>query len=63
MAKMGKGMDSPRGIYSYKENPMKAPRQVPKAVGPGSNPDQRKVNRLLQMQEKQKEAIRGKMGM
>ena len=57
------GMDSPRGIYSYKDNPMKGARQVSKQCGPGMNPDQRKANKLLQQAHAKEDSLRGKSGM
>ncbi len=59
----GKFMDSPRGVYSSKGNPMKPARQVPRQFGPGGNPDQAKANRLLQQAHAQNESLRGKAGM
>lgn len=61
--KMGRKMDSPRGVCSYKKNPLKAPKQVKSKMGPGSNPDQAKANMLLQKAYKESDSLRGKMGM
>ena len=59
----GKFMDSPKGMFSYKDNPMKAPRQVKPEIGPGSNSDAKKANMLLQKAQKQQDSLRGKSGM
>lgn len=56
-------MNSVKGMYSSKTNPMKAPRQVAPMAGPGGNADQQKVNRLLQQAQKQQDSLRGKSGM
>ena len=64
MEKMkGKGMSSPKGVYSYAKNPMKQPSQVKTMTGPGGNADQQKANRLLQKAQKQEDSLRGKSGM
>lgn len=62
MKKSG-NMDSPVGMYSSKSNPLPAPRKTSSMCGPGSNPDQTKANRLLQQAYREKESLRGKMGM
>lgn len=59
----GKMMDSPRGMYSYNDNPMKQAKRVPQEFGPGGNADQRKANRLLQQAKMREESLRGKAGM
>lgn len=56
-------MNSVKGVYSYKSNPMKAPRQVEPKCGPGGNADQVKANKLLQQAQKQQDSLRGKAGM
>jgi len=61
--KMSKSMNSPKGVYSSKSNPMGAPRQVSVKIGPGGNADQQKANRLLQQAQKQQDSLRGKSGM
>lgn len=58
----GKMMDSPVGMYSYKENPLPMPRQVKPMCGPGGNPDQRKANELLQKAQMKDDSLRGKSG-
>lgn len=63
MPKNSKGMNSPVGMYSYKNNPMKAARNVPSQFGPGGNADQMKANKLLQKAHAQNESLRGKAGM
>lgn len=58
----GKFMDSPKGMCTYKDNPMgDASRTAPKC-GPGMNSDQKMANKLLQQQMKN-ESLRGKSGM
>ena len=59
----GKFMDNGVGLYSYKDNPMKAASQVAPMTGPGGNPDQQKANRLLQKAHKDWDSLRGKSGM
>ena len=56
-------MNSGKGIYSYKSNPMKQPSRVAPMCGPGMNPDQKKANKLLQQAQKQEDSLRGKSGM
>lgn len=68
MEKYGKSdksgsMDSPRGMCSHKGNPLKQPSRTPKEVGPSSNPDAQKANRLLQQANKEWDSLRGKSGM
>lgn len=63
-AKGGSGsMNSPVGVCSHKDNPMKKARQVAPMCGPGGNADQTKANRLLQKAQKEKDSLRGKSGM
>jgi len=57
------GMNGPRGVYSYKKNPMRAPRQVEPMCGPGGNPDQQKANKLLKKAQREVDSQRGMMGM
>lgn len=59
----GKMMDSGKGMYSYASNPLSQPKKVDSAAGPGSNPDQQKVNKLLKKAHMQDESLRGKAGM
>lgn len=65
MAKMPKGkmMDSPVGMYSYKDNPLSEASRVKPMCGPGGNPDQQKANALLQKTHMKDESLRGKSGM
>lgn len=58
----GKGMNSPVGMYSYKDNPMKQPSRVP-VGGNSSNPDAQKANRLLMKAHNQIDSLRGKSGL
>lgn len=61
----GMGYGSPNsgkngvGCYSSKKNPMPQPSRTPVGVGPGSNPDQQKVNKLLMKSQKVDESLRG----
>lgn len=59
----GKKMDSPVGLYSYKDNPLSQARQVKPMCGPGGNPDQQKANKLLQQAQMKDDSLRGKSGM
>lgn len=59
----GGSMNSPKGVYSYKGNPMKQAKQVSSQMGPGSNSDQAKANKLLQQAHAKEESLRGKSGM
>lgn len=59
----GAFMNSGKGVCSYKDNPMKAARQVKPECGPGMNPDQKKANKLLQKAQKEKDSLRGMSGM
>lgn len=61
MKKMS-SMTSPKGIYSYKTNPVKAPRMTKSEIGPNSNPDAMKANRLLKKAHMEKDSLRGKSG-
>lgn len=56
-------MSKAKGIYSYSKNPMSQPSRTSSTFGPGSNPDQKKANKLLQQAHMEKESIRGKSGM
>jgi len=56
-------MNSVKGVCSYSKNPLSAPRQVKAAIGPGSNSDAAKANRLLQKAQQQQDSLRGKSGM
>lgn len=55
-------MTNGKGIYSTKDNPMAQPSRTSSMCGPGSNPDQKKANRLLQKAHMEKESLRGKSG-
>jgi len=59
----GKMMDNPRGMYSYKGNPMAPAKEVKPRCGPGGNPDQVKANKMMQAQQKKNEYTRGMSGM
>ncbi len=59
----GKFMDNAKGMCSYKDNPMKAAKQVKAECGPGMNPDQKKANGLLQQAQKKVDSLRGMSGM
>lgn len=70
MAKGSKGnkgggafMNNGKGVCSYKDNPMKAPRETAPMCGPGGNADQQKANKLLQKAQKQQDSLRGMSGM
>jgi hypothetical protein len=55
-------MTSPVGVYSYKSNPMAQPSRTSRAIGPSSNADAMKANRLLQKAHAEKDSLRGKSG-
>lgn len=55
--------NSPKGMYSYKDNPLPQAKQVKPMCGPGSNPDMQKANKLLQQAMNKDESLRGKSGM
>ena len=57
---MGKSMTSPVGLNSSKGNPVSKPNTLSSQVGPGSNPDQAKVNKLMHKVHAEKESLRGK---
>lgn len=59
----GKMMDTPKGEYSYSDNPLPSARRVSSECGPGSNPDQQKANKMLQKTHSMDESLRGKSGM
>ena len=56
-------MTSGKGLYSSKDNPMSQPSRVSPQCGPGSNPDQKKANKLMNKAHMEKESLRGKSGM
>ena len=56
-------MTSPVGVYSHKSNPMAQPSRTSSAIGPSSNSDAMKANKLLQKAHAEKESLRGKSGM
>lgn len=62
MPKNGGMMNSVKGMYSYPKNPMPKPAQVMPEAGPSGNADQQKVNRMLQMQHRKGESLRGEKG-
>ena len=55
-------MNSPKGMFSSKGNPLKMARQVPRGCGSSSNKDAAKANKLLHKAYAEKESLRGKMG-
>jgi len=57
-----KNLGQIRGMYSQKGNPLKGntAKETSVRVGPGMNPDQKKVNRMLQKEHMGRESIRGK---
>lgn len=61
-AKGGK-MNDVKGMCSYKDNPLKPAKRVESQAGPGGNPDQQKVNKLLKQTYMKDESLRGKSGM
>ena len=56
-------MTTGKGLYSTKSNPVKAPRKTSSLIGPSSNPDAQKANRLMQKAHTQCDSLRGKSGM
>ena len=52
-----------KGVYSTKENPMAQPKRTSSLIGPGSNSDANKANKLMQKAHMEKESLRGKSGM
>ena len=56
-------MNTPKGMCSYKSNPMSKARQVAPMCGPGMNKDQNHANKLLQKAQKQQDSLRGMSGM
>ena len=60
MSKQGKSMSSPRGMYSYKSNPMKQPRRVPEGLGGSAySPDRSKVVAMSKEAIRKHESQRG----
>ena len=51
-----------RGMYSTKGNPMAPAKHVKEGVGPGSNPVQGKINKMMKAAYNEKEYMRGKSG-
>ena len=58
-----KSGSSPKGLYSSKGNPLPAPKKVMPGVGPSSNSDAMKVNKLLQQAQAKEDSLRGKSGL
>ena len=56
-------MNSGKGLYSSKSNPLPAARRTEPMAGPGSNPDQQKVNKMMKKAEAERDSLRGKSGM
>lgn len=62
--KMGKDfMNNGKGVFSFKDNPLKPAKQVEPMCGPGGNADQQKANKLLKQAMMKNESLRGKAGM
>ena len=61
MKKMGK-LGQIKGMYSKKGNPLQGDKakMTSVRVGPGMNPDQKKVQSMLQKEHMGRESIRGK---
>lgn len=59
----GAFMNNGKGMCSYKDNPMKAAREVAPMCGPGMNQDQQKANKMLQKAHKEEDSLRGMSGM
>lgn len=55
-------MSKGKGMYSYSDNPMSQPSRTSSAIGPSSNKDAMKANKLLQKAHMEKESLRGKSG-
>jgi hypothetical protein len=56
-------MNSGKGLCSYADGTMKAANRVKPECGPGSNPDMKKANGLLQQAQKKNDSLRGVSGM
>lgn len=56
-------MTSVTGLYSSKSNPVPQPKRTSSKIGPSSNPDAQKADRLMQKAHTQQESLRGKSGM
>jgi len=63
MAEKRGSMNSGKGLYSSKSNPLPAARRTEPMAGPGSNPDQQKVNKMMKKAEAERDSLRGKSGM
>jgi len=56
-------MSSPKGMYSTTTNPLPKPKEVMNpSIGPNSNPDAAKANRLLKQAYAENDSLRGKSG-
>jgi len=62
MPKMKKAGSSPKGVFSYKDNPLPSARQVPRGTGPSANKDCMKANKLLHKAYSEKDSLRGSGG-
>lgn len=59
----GKFMDNGKGMCSYKDGTMSNANRTKMECGPGLNHDQKKANKQLQTQYRQRESLRGMSGM
>ena len=50
-------------MYSSKGNPLPAPKKTMPGVGPSSNADCMKVNKLLMQAQAKEDSLRGKSGL
>lgn len=60
---MKSNMNSPKGMYSSKGNPVAAPKKTMPGIGPSSNSDAVKANKLLMQAQSQEDSLRGKSGL
>ena len=51
--------NSVKGLFSTKKNPMPKARTVARGIGPSSNKDSMKANKLLHKAYAEKESLRG----
>jgi len=50
-------------MYSSKGNPVAAPKKTMPGIGPSSNSDAVKANKLLMQAQSQEDSLRGKSGL
>jgi hypothetical protein len=55
-------MNSPKGMFSKKDNTMKSAKKVPCGISGSSNPDAVKANKLLQQAQSKVDSLRGAAG-